>query len=110
VSQCWGKQSGTAEQRYVQALYSLLLQRTASAGEIDGWVAAATSAGRAGVALAFLRSAEYRTDVVWAYYADLLHRTTSPSAAEATPWVDSGGDLTAFRTSFLESAEFTLNG
>jgi len=91
-------------------LYSLLLQRAASAGEIDGWVAAVTSAGREGVALAFLRSAEHRIDMVRAYYADLLHRIASPSAAEVTPWADSAGDLTAFRASFLKSAEFTLNG
>jgi uncharacterized protein YkwD len=102
--------SGTTQQSYVQSLYSLLLERTANAGEMDGWVSVVASEGRAAVAQGFLRSAEYRTDVVWAYYADLLHRTTAPSAAEVTPWVDSGGDLTAFRTSFLESAEFTLNG
>jgi hypothetical protein len=48
--------------------------------------------------------------VVRTYYADLLHRTMSASAAEVTPWVDSGGDVTAVRASFLESAEFTLNG
>ncbi len=102
--------SGTAERSYLQALYSLILQRTGSAGEVDAWVPGVTSAGRAAVALAFLHSAEYRSDAVRADYVDLLHRSMSPSAAEVTGWVDSGGDLTAFRASFLESAEFTLNG
>jgi uncharacterized protein YkwD len=102
--------SGTAEQRYVQALYSLLLQRTGSAGEINGWIPAVASAGRATLALDFLRSPEYRTDVVQGYYGYLLHRATSPSAAEVTLWVDSGWDLTKIRTDFMESAEFTLNG
>jgi hypothetical protein len=102
--------SGTAERGYVQALYSLLLKRTASAGEVDAWVPAVASEGRTAVALGFLRSAEYRTDVIWAYYADLLHRSTSPSAAEVSSWVDSGAELTVIRTDFLQSAEFTLNG
>src|SRR6266851_3055716 len=62
-------QSGSAEQRYVQALYSLLLQRTGTASEVDAWVSAVTSVGRTAVALAFLRSAEYRSDIVQAYYA-----------------------------------------
>ena len=67
-------------------------------------------ASRAAIAPGFLRSPEYRTDVFLAYYAGLLHRATSPSAAEATPWLDSGWDLTTIRAAFLESAEFTLNG
>jgi hypothetical protein len=102
--------SGTAEQRYVRTLYSLLLQRTGSAGEVEGWVPALTSAGRAVVAVAFLHSVEYRSDVVQTYYVGLLHRTTPPSPEEVGSWVESGADLTVIRANFLESAEFTLNG
>ena len=80
--------SGTAEQRYIQALYLLLLQRTGSAAEVSGWVPAVASAGRAAVALGFLRSPEYCSDMVQTYYADLLHRATSPSPAEVSPWVN----------------------
>ncbi len=101
--------SGEAQQRYVQALYWLLLERTGCAGELGGWIGAVASMGRAAVALGFLRSAEYRTDVVNGYYSRLLHRTTSPSLTEVNTWVGSVADLTAMRSDFLESAEFTLN-
>jgi hypothetical protein len=102
--------SGTAEQRYVQFLYSLLLQRTGSAAEVNGWIPAITSASRAAVALGFLRSPEYRSDAVQTYYGYLLRRATVPSPAEVTLWVNSGLELTTIRADFLESAEFTLNG
>jgi hypothetical protein len=101
--------SGTAEQRSIQALYLLLLQRTGSAAEVSGWVPAVTGAGRAAVALGFLHSPEYRSDVVQVYYADLLHRATSPSPAEVTAWLNSGLALTTVRADFVKSAEFALN-
>jgi uncharacterized protein YkwD len=102
--------SGTADERYARALYSLLLQRTGTAAEVDGWGPALASAGRAVVAVAFLHSAEYRSDVVRAHYMELLHRLTSPAAVEVAPWVDSGAELTRIREDFLKSAEYTLNG
>jgi uncharacterized protein YkwD len=102
--------SGTPQRSYVQALYSLLLARNGSDSEAEAWEPAVMSAGRTEVALAFLRSAEHRSGVVRGYYADLLHRTASPSADEVIPWVESGADFTVIRAGFLESAEFTLNG
>jgi hypothetical protein len=102
--------SGIAEQGYVETLYALLLQRTPTSAEVQGWGPALSSAGRAGVALAFLRSVEYRSDAVQGYYAGLLHRTFPPSTLEVTSWLDTSTDLAAIRAGFLESAEFTLNG
>src|SRR5207302_855887 len=48
--------SGTADERYVQALYQLLLNRTGGAVEVAGWVGALPQNGRPAVALAFLQS------------------------------------------------------
>jgi uncharacterized protein YkwD len=100
----------TAEQGYVQALYSLLLQRSGSAAEVESWVPEVASVGRAAVTLAFLHSPEFRADLVLTYYANLLRRSTSPPPVEVTSWADSAADLTSIRVGFLESAEFTLNG
>jgi hypothetical protein len=101
---------GTADERFVQALYGRFLQRTGNPSEVNGWFSTMAREGRAGVALGILRSPEYRTDSVQAYYAELLHRATLPLTAEAALWIDSGWDLTTIRTDFLESAEFTLHG
>jgi hypothetical protein len=102
--------TGTANERLVQALYNLLLNRTASPGEVTGWVNALGSLGRQGVALALLTSAEYRGIVVASYYRSLLHRGSPPSQPEINGWVFSGFDLTSIRVSFESSLEFFLNG
>jgi len=77
--------SGTSEQSYLQALYSLLLQRTGSDGEVQDWVPAVTSSGRATVALAFLESVEYRSDVVQAYYVSTAFLNGAKSAPRHGP-------------------------
>jgi hypothetical protein len=98
--------AGTPNQQYIEALYSLLLKRSASSAEVSGWQAALATAGRNGVAAAFLHSTEYRTDVVEAYYTGLLGRTTAPSPAEMSSWVTSGLDFLAIREAFESSQEF----
>jgi uncharacterized protein YkwD len=100
--------AGTANQAYIQTLYSSLLQRTANPGEIGGWLAALSQSGRSGVALAFLDSAEFRSDTVEAYYTNLLHRTAAPSPAEVSAWVYDGFDLLTIREAFEASEEFRL--
>jgi hypothetical protein len=74
------------------------------------WVDTMMIVNRRMVALGFLRSAEYRGDMVQAYHAGLLHRSTPASVAEVTGWVETGADQTAVRAGFLLSSEFTLNG
>jgi uncharacterized protein YkwD len=101
--------TGTGNQPYIQALYSRLLQRTASSGEVGGWLSALPQAGRSGIALAFLRSAEYRGDTVVGYYTNLLRRTTAPSAAEVSSWVYDGFDLLTIREAFEASQEFRVH-
>lgn len=98
--------TGTADERYVQALYALLLHRTAGTSEVNGWQRVLPFAGRSGVAFAFLRSAEYRTNAVEAYYTDLLHRTSPPSPVEMNSWVPTSFDLLTIREAFESSQEF----
>jgi hypothetical protein len=43
-------------------------------------------------------------------YAQLLHRTPPPSAAEVKGWVGSGLDLLTINILFAGSAEFQRNG
>jgi len=100
--------SGTPQERFVQALYLLLLNRTGSAGEVAGWVNALPQAGRQGVALQFLQSAEYRTDLTVGYYFGLLHRP--PDAAGVNGWVSSGLDAGGIRIGIESSLEFYVNG
>jgi hypothetical protein len=98
----------TKAENYVMALYKDLLGRTPSSTELANQVAALQQVGQQQLALSFLQSTEYRTDVVQGYYTSLLHR--SGSAAEVANWVNSGLDLHTIRMGFEGSAEFFLNG
>ncbi len=100
--------SGTADQRFVQALYPLLLGRTASDAEVMSWVATLPQQGRLGVALGFLTSGEYRTDLVQSDYGVLLHRSPDPQGLAF--WVGVGEDALDLRIGFEASPEFFTNG
>lgn len=102
------RSAGTANEQYIQALYSLLLQRNAGSNEVGGWLSVLPRAGRSAIALAFLLSAEYRSDIVESYYVDLLHRPTVPAPGEVNPWVFDGFDLLTIREAFEASQEFRL--
>src|SRR5262249_15528139 len=52
--------SGTPDERFVAALYQLLLNRAAAPGEIAVWVPLIPSIGRSGVARAIEGTLEYR--------------------------------------------------
>jgi hypothetical protein len=99
--------SGTPDERFVQALYQTLLGRTASPAELAGQVAG-VNAGRAQVAMGFLQSAEFRTDLVEEYYRVLLHRDGSPG--DVSGWVNSGLGLLDLRVAFESQPEFFANG
>jgi hypothetical protein len=99
---------GSADQRYVQALYQLLLHRTASPAEVDGWVNKMPPLSRQGVALNFLTSAEFRINLIEGYYNGLLHRPSD--AAGLNAWVLSGLDATTVRGDFETGPEFFTNG
>src|SRR5207248_1955062 len=102
--------SGTPNERFVSALYLLLLNRTPGSAEIQGWIAQFPMLGQGGIATIFLNSAEYRGDVIRGYYTGLLHRSALPSAAEVNGWVVSGLDLERVRIGFETSLEFFLKG
>jgi hypothetical protein len=86
---------------FVQALYQLLLGRTAATVEVQGWLPWLAANGRQAVAAVFLGSGEFRSDAVRTFYGDpslnplpwepffinLLHRSQAPSAAEVAGWV-----------------------
>jgi hypothetical protein len=102
--------AGTGAQRFLEALYSQLLNRTATDSEVNAWANAMSVVSRAQVVMAFLTSIEYRGNLVTGYYTGLLHRSSSPDPAEVTSWVASGLDSTRIRVGFEASNEFALNG
>jgi hypothetical protein len=100
--------TGSADQRYVQALYQVLLSRSATSTEVSGWVSQLPAIGRFGVALGFLESNELRTGAVTLFYTTFLQR--SPDAAGLAAWVGSGQSLEHIREGFETSSEFFSNG
>jgi Domain of unknown function (DUF4214) len=101
--------SGSPQERFVQGLYLLLLNRTADAGEIAGHVAELSGGqSKAQVAENFLLGLEFRTDLVAQYYSTLLHRTAS--ADEINGWAASGMSDDTIRLMFESLPEFLANG
>jgi hypothetical protein len=99
--------SGSGDERFVRALYQVLLGRTPAGGEVAYWLDRLPQLGAAGVAQGFLRSAEYRTNLTESCYNVLLHR---PSDAGRDYWVFSDLDGTSLRVGFEASAEFFAHG
>jgi hypothetical protein len=95
---------------YVAALYQNLLNRTGTPGEVNFWVSQLSSLGNSGVALAFLKSTEYRTIFVTAAYFAILRRPVAPTAGEVSGWVNSAEPFLAIEASFAGSTEFYVNG
>lgn len=70
---------GGTNQGFITGLYANVLNRSASTGEIATWETALDSgASRASVAVAFLASREYRTNLVQNDYATFLLRAADP--------------------------------
>lgn len=105
---------GTPGQNYVQAVYHVLLNRTAGSTEVAGWLNLYPQLDSGGMsqkqqlALSIAKSPEYRTDVVAGYYTNLLHRPAD--AIGLNGWVLSNLDLHTIRFDFENSAEFFANG
>jgi hypothetical protein len=100
--------AGSADQRYVQALYQVLLNRTASNAEAAGWVTALPTLGRQGVALGLLSSTEFQRAQFEGYYNALLHRSDDP--AGFTAWVTANLDMALARILFESSPEYFVAG
>jgi hypothetical protein len=99
--------SGTADERYVEALYEVLLNRPGEPAGAAGWVAAVPALGRQQVALGFLQAPEFRADQFEGYYNALLHRPDDPAL---TVWIASALDIRTGRINFESGAEFFANG
>ncbi len=100
--------SGTPQERYVQALYQLLLGRAGKPSEVQGWVGDLSQMGQLGVASNILQSRESRTDLVEGYYNVLVHRPGDQSGLQF--WGFSNEDAFTIRIGFEASAEFFANG
>jgi hypothetical protein len=100
--------SGNAGQSFVQALYQMLLNRTASSSEVNGCMGQLSTHGKLNVAMGFLQSNEFRSGAVTSFYTTLLQR--APDAAGLSSWVNSGKDLKHVRQGFENSSEFFNNG
>jgi hypothetical protein len=101
--------TGTAQERYVAELYSVLLNRTAGADEIAAHVSELSGGTtQAQEALNFLNSTEFRTDLVVLYYNVLLNRTATTS--EVSGWLDTTLDASALRLMFEGSTEYYDQG
>jgi autotransporter-associated beta strand protein len=99
--------AGSADERYVEAMYQVLLGRTGAATEVAAWAQALPSMGAQGAAQGFLNSTEYRTDLADSYYYALLHR---PADVALSGWVSLGLDAGDMRMGFESSPEFFANG
>jgi Domain of unknown function (DUF4214) len=99
--------SGTPDQRYVQALYQLLLNRSASAGEVASWVSKLQVVGRFGVALGILESVEFRAAAITVYYVEFLQRL--PDVQGLAGWLGSSLSLEQIRLGFESSGELLAN-
>lgn len=114
--------TGTADQRFAQALYLLLLNRAGDASGVAGAIANLQTVGRQGVALGFLKSQEFRTEQFEGYYDSLLHRPSDPAGLSSfvTPAIEIGSarvasesnaiDIESIRVIVESSGEFFTNG
>lgn len=112
---------GTSDQKYIGALYLVLLGRTGNAAEINGWLGMLSSQGRAGVAMGFLAAPEFRIKTVQALYAgnlatppgsfmnlmpNLLYRSALPGSGEVNSWLNGNLDLLSLKAAIAATAEF----
>jgi hypothetical protein len=100
--------TGTPTERYVQALYQVLLGWSASSSEAAGWNPAVAALGNQGAALAFLHTQEFRTDQFEGYYNALLRRPDDVTGLDG--WVNSSLDMHTTRIGFEGGTEFYTNG
>jgi hypothetical protein len=104
--------TGTANERFVQALFLLLLNRMGTPAEVTAEANMLATISRQQLALDFMTmgtlGTEFRTDLVDAYYEVLLHRIADSGGLNG--WVNSGSSAGAIRIGFDSSQEFFLVG
>jgi hypothetical protein len=96
------------DQRYVQSLFSALLNRQPNANELATWVAFLQSGGtRVALVQSILRSSNYAQDIVSQMYAQYLLR--APNAAELAQWsnqLQTGMPVSTMMVAILASPEY----
>lgn len=100
--------TGTPDQRFIQALYKLLLNRTPMANEIAFWSNALPVLGREGLVAEFLASFEFRVNLVSAVYMALLHRPEDRAGDDF--WLSENLGANALRVGFESTPEFFQKG
>ena len=106
-------QALSPQRAFVQAVYNDILGRTATLGELDGWVAAMAAGGAAGptnVVAGILRSDESLGRIVDGYYLQYLGRASDfVGRAYWVGQIKAGMTLEAVQAGFVSSAEFLAN-
>jgi hypothetical protein len=100
--------SGSPDERYVEALYQMLLDREGSSADIAYWSGVSPVAGQQAVAQAFLASTEFRGDQLEGYYQGLLHRPGD--IAGRAYWAALDLDIATVRVAFEATDEFFEDG
>jgi hypothetical protein len=100
--------SGTPDERYVKALFQVLLGRAGSSTEVANWVSQLPQLGRQGEALAFLTGSEHRTVTFEQYYNVLLNRAADTAGLQS--FVSSSLDQTSVRITIEGSSEYFAKG
>jgi hypothetical protein len=112
--------TANADYNFIWSLYGLLLNRTAGASEVNGWLSLLPTVGRGSVAAGFLDSGEFRGDAVRSFYGDpslaplpsepffpnFLRRANAPAFWEIAYWVDNAQDLLTVEVGFAASQEY----
>lgn len=96
--------TGTPQQRYIQALYQLLLFRSGSTDDVNLLTSDLASYGPTAVAASFLSSAEFRGDLFEGYYNALLGRPADSAGLNSL--IYNGLDMETVRVGMESSAEF----
>jgi hypothetical protein len=87
--------AGTPDEKFVQSLHVLLLQRAATPPEVGAWLSALPTLERQGLASCLLRSQEFRALQVASFFQELLPDSAPP--AEVGEWAASPFDLLTIR-------------
>jgi Domain of unknown function (DUF4214) len=99
--------TATPAQVYVEDLYEILLDRTASASEVASWVPYVTPGSNAALVQTFTSSTEYRTDQISLFYEEDLGRAVDPGGLQH--WLGvlaAGGTLAEVQAAIIGSPEF----
>jgi hypothetical protein len=97
--------TGTPNERFVTAVYQVLLGRTPRSDEVTYWTnLLQTTTDRTQAVAQFLESPEFRTDVITALYGSLLNRT--PDQPGLKFWLAPQFNIDSVRAGIMSSAEF----